>query len=158
MSISKEKKLSPMFECWTADRVWISFLFLTTWKLSHLIKTKFVENEKRVLKKKTSKKKRKEKKKKKKKKRKLVSDEIWTCAFGGKKKKGKNTVILHSATPASAENPSLKQVHIPSLKWLTVFRNKFLGFLYNYGIFNWTSLDKKLKIKSSSLEGVDWTW
>ena len=46
-----------MFECWTADRVWISFLFLTTWKLSHLIKTKFVENEKRVLKKKTSKKK-----------------------------------------------------------------------------------------------------
>ena len=49
-----------MFECWTADRVWISFLFLTTWKLSHLIKTKFVENEKRVLKKKTSKKKKKE--------------------------------------------------------------------------------------------------
>ena len=40
-----------MFECWTADRVWISFLFLTTWKLSHLIKTKFIENEKRVLKK-----------------------------------------------------------------------------------------------------------
>ena len=43
MSISKENKLSPMFE-WT-------------WKLSHLIKTKFIENEKRVLKKKTSKKK-----------------------------------------------------------------------------------------------------
>ena len=73
MSISKEKKLSPMFEYWTADRVWISFLFLTTWQLSHLIKTKFAENEKRVLKKKTS------KKKKKKKKKKLVSDEIWTC-------------------------------------------------------------------------------
>ena len=53
-----------MFECWTADRVWISFLFLTTWKLSHLIKTKFVENEKRVLKKKTSKKKKEKKKKK----------------------------------------------------------------------------------------------
>ena len=64
MSISKEKKLSPMFECWTADRVWIWFLFLTTWKLSHLIKTKFIENEKKVLEKKTSEKKRKEKKKK----------------------------------------------------------------------------------------------
>ena len=73
-----------MFECWTADRVWISFLFLTTWKLSHLIKTKFIENEKGVLKKKTShKKKRKEKKKKEEgKKEKLVTDEIWTCAFG----------------------------------------------------------------------------
>ena len=52
-----------MFECWTADRVWISFLFLTTWKWSHLIKTKFIENEKRVLKKETSKKKSKEEKK-----------------------------------------------------------------------------------------------
>ena len=52
-----------MFECWTADRVWISFLFLTTWKLSHLIKTKFIENEKRVLKKKTSKKKKEKEKK-----------------------------------------------------------------------------------------------
>ena len=133
MSISKEKKLSPMFECWTADRVWISFLFLTTWKLSHLIKTKFIENEKRVLKKKTSKK----KKKKKKKKRKLVSDEIWTCAFGRKTQR-KIIVITHSATPASAEKLGLKQVHIPSLKSLKVFRNKFLGFLYNYGIFNWT--------------------
>ena len=150
MSISKEKKLTPMFECWTADRVWI-FLFLTTWKLSHLIKTKFVENEKKGFKKEN------QQKKKKKKKRKLVSDEIWTCAFGHKTH-GKNTVITHSATPASAVKSSLKQVHIPSLKWLTVFRNKFLGFLYNYGIFNWTSLDEKLKIKSSSLEGVDWTW
>ena len=81
-----------MFECWTADRVWISFLFLTTWKLSHLIKTKFIENEKRVLKKKTSK-----KKKKKKKKKKLVSDEIWTCAFGRKTQR-KIIVITHSAT------------------------------------------------------------
>ena len=62
MSISKEKKLSPMFEYWTADRVWISLSFLTTWQLSHLIKTKFVENEKRVLKKKTSKKKKKKRK------------------------------------------------------------------------------------------------
>ena len=104
-----------MFECWTADRVWMSFLFLTTWKLSHLIKTKFVENEKRVLKKKTSKKKRKEKKKKKKK-RKLVSDEIWTCAFG-RKTQGKNTVLTHSATPADAEKLGLKQVHIPSNDW-----------------------------------------
>ena len=40
-----------MFECWTANRVWTSFLFLTTWKLSDLIKTKFIENEKKVLKK-----------------------------------------------------------------------------------------------------------
>ena len=51
-----------MFECWTADRVWISFLFLTTWKLSHLIKTKFIENEKRVLKKNSKKKSKEEKK------------------------------------------------------------------------------------------------
>ena len=77
MSISKENELSPMFE-WT-------------WKLSHLIKTKFIENEKRVLKKKTS------KKKKKKKKKKLVSDEIWTCAFGRKTQR-KIIVITHSAT------------------------------------------------------------
>ena len=84
MSISKQNILSPMFERWTVDRVWISFLLLTTWKLSHLIKTKFIENEKGVLKKKTSqKKKRKEKKKKEEeKKEKLVTDEIWTCAFG----------------------------------------------------------------------------
>ena len=123
MSISKEKKLSPMFECWTADRVWISFLFLTTWKLSHLIKTKFVENEKRVLKKETSKKKKRKEKKKKKEKRKLVSDEIWTCAFQGRKTQRKNTVLTPSATPASTENLGLKQVHIPSLKWLTVFRS-----------------------------------
>ena len=59
-----------MFECWTADRVGISFLFLTTWKLSHLIKTKFIENENRVLKKKTSKKKKKKERKEKKKKKK----------------------------------------------------------------------------------------
>ena len=71
MSISKEKKLSPMFECWTADRVWISFLFLTTWKLSHLIKTKFVENEERVFKKENQQKK---KRKEEEEKRKLVSD------------------------------------------------------------------------------------
>ena len=140
-----------MFECWTADRVWMSFLFLTTWKLSHLIKTKFVENEKKGFKKEN------QQKKKKKKKRKLVSDEIWTCAFGRKTQR-KIIVITHSATPASAEKLGLKQVHIPSLKSLKVFRNKLLGFLYNYGIFNWTSLDEKLKIKSSSLEGVDWTW
>ena len=62
MSISKEKKLSPMFECWTADRVWISFLFLTTWKLSHLIKIKFIENEKRVLKKENQQKEKKKRK------------------------------------------------------------------------------------------------
>ena len=134
MSISKEKKLSPMFECWTADRVWISFLFLTTWKLSHLIKIKFVENEKRVLKKKTSKKK---KRKEEEKKRKLVSDGIWTCAFGREKQR-KNTELTHSTTPASDAKCGLKQVHIPCLQWLTVFRNKFFGFLYNYGIFNWT--------------------
>ena len=64
MSISKENILSPMFERWTADRVWISFLFLTTWKLSHIIKTKFIEKEKGVLKKKTSQKKKEEKKRK----------------------------------------------------------------------------------------------
>ena len=51
-----------MFECWTADRVWISFLFLTTWKLSHLIKTKFIENEKRVLKKENQQKEKKKRK------------------------------------------------------------------------------------------------
>ena len=155
MSISKEKKLSPMFECWTADRVWISFLFLTTWKLSHLIKTKFVESEKRVLRKKTSKKKKERKEEEKK--RKLVSDEIWTCAFGREKQR-KNTKFTHSNTPASAEGLGLKQVHIPSPQWLAVFRNKFFCFLYNYGIFNWTYVDKKLKIKSSSFERVDWTW
>ena len=54
-----------MFEYWTADRVWISFLFLTTWQLSHLIKTKFVENEKWVFKKKTSKKKKRKEEEKK---------------------------------------------------------------------------------------------
>ena len=106
-----------MFECWTADRVWISFLFLTTWKLSHLIKTKFAENEKRVLKKENQpKKKRKEEEKK----SKLVSDEIWTCAFGREKQRD-NTALTHSTTPASAEGPGLKQVNIPSLQWLTVF-------------------------------------
>ena len=84
-SVSKENKLSPMFECWTADRVWRSFLFLTTWKLSHVIKTKFVENEKRVLKKKTSIEKRKEEEKK----RKRVSDVNWTCAFGSEKQRKK---------------------------------------------------------------------
>ena len=63
MSISKQNILSPMFERWTVDRVWISFLLLTTWKLSHLIKTKFIENEKGVLKKKTSHKKKEKKRK-----------------------------------------------------------------------------------------------
>ena len=52
-------------------------------------------------------------------------------------KKRKLTELTHSATPASADDLDLKQVHIPSLQWLTVFRNKFFGFLYNYGIFNW---------------------
>ena len=82
MSISKQNILSPMFERWTVDRVWISFLLLTTWKLSHLIKTKFIENEKGVLKKKTSQKKKKKKRKEEEKKEKLVTDGIWTCAFG----------------------------------------------------------------------------
>ena len=123
---------------------WISFLFLTTWKLSHLIKTKFIENENRVLKKKTSKKKKKknerkkrkkEKKKRRRKKEKLVPDEIWTCAFGREKQR-KKAELTHSTTPGSAGKVGLK--HIPSIQWLTVFRNKFLGFLYNYEIFNWT--------------------
>ena len=135
MSISKEKKLTPMFECWTADRVWMSFLFLTTWKLSHLIKTKFVENEKRVLKKKTSKKK---KKRRRRRRRENLSPTRFELAPLDAKHREKNIVITHSATPASAGKLGLKQVHIPSLKSLTVFRNKFLGFLYNYGIFNWT--------------------
>ena len=54
-----------MFECWTADRVWISFLFLTTWKLSHLIKTKFVENEKKGFKKENQQKKEKKRRRRK---------------------------------------------------------------------------------------------
>ena len=121
MSISKENKLSPMFECWTADRVWISFLFLTTWKLSHLIKTKFIENEKRVLKKKTS------KKKKKKKKRETCSRRdlnlrLWT------RKTEWQTELTNSTTPASGRNFGVKKVPIPSQQWLTVFRIKFLGF------------------------------
>ena len=116
MSISKEKKLSPMFECWTADRVWISFLFLTTWKLSHLIKTKFIENEKGVLKKKTSQKKKRRKEKKKKKKRNL-------------------SLTGFELAPLDEK---YREAHIPSPQWLTVLRNKFFGFLYNYGIFNWT--------------------
>ena len=86
MSISKEKKLSPMFECWTADRVWISFLFLTTWKLSDLIKTKFIENEKKVLKKENQQKE-KLKRKEEEKKRNLSPDEIWTCVFGREKQR-----------------------------------------------------------------------
>ena len=60
-----------MFECWTADRVWISFLFLTTWKLSHLIKIKFIGNEKRVLKKENRQKEKKKKRKEEEKKRNL---------------------------------------------------------------------------------------
>ena len=114
---------------------------LTTWKLSHVIKTKFLENEKRVLKKKTSKKKKrkkkKEKEKKKKKKRKICPDEIWTCAFGREKQRI-NTELTPSTTPANAEEDGLKQDDIPSLQWLKVFRNTVLGFLYNYRIFNWT--------------------
>ena len=67
-------------------------MFEWTWKLSHLIKTKFIENEKRVLKKKTSKNKKKkerkkEKKKRRRKKEKLVPDEIWTCTFGREKQR-----------------------------------------------------------------------
>ena len=156
MSISKEKKLTPMFECWTADRVWMSFLFLTTWKLSHLIKTKFVENEKRVLKKKTSKKKKKRKEEEEEKEEKTCLQRdlnlcLWTQNTG---KKYYNNALGH----ASGRWKDRLKTGTYSIKWLTVFRNKFLGFLYNYGIFNWTSLDKKLKIKSSSLEGVDWTW
>ena len=94
-----------MFECWTADRVWISFLFLTTWKLSHLIKTKFIENEKRVLKK--------ENQQKARKKEKVVADEIWTCAFEREKQR---KILTLSTTPWSAEKLGLKQVHIPSLQ------------------------------------------
>ena len=78
-----------MFEYWTADRVWISFLFLTTWQLSHLIKTKFVENEKWVLKKKTSKKKKKRKEKKKKKKRENLSPTRFELAFRREKQRKK---------------------------------------------------------------------
>ena len=118
---------------------WISFLFLTTWKLSHLIKTKFIENENRVLKKKTSKKKKKKRKKERKEKKKKKKREtcprrdlnlrLWT------RKQRKKTELTHSTTPGSAGKVGLK--HIPSIQWLTVFRNKFLGFLYNYEIFNW---------------------
>ena len=137
MSISKEKKLSPMFEYWTADRVWISLSFLTTWQLSHLIKTKFVENEKRVLKKKTSKKKKEKKRRRRRKRENLSPSTRFELAFGREKQR-KTTELTHSTTPVSGEERGLKQVPIPSLQWLTVFRNKFLGFLYNYGIFNWT--------------------
>ena len=65
----------------------------------HVIKTKFVENEKRVLKEHQQKKKRKDAEEKK---RKLVSDGIWTYAFGREKQR-KNTEVSHSTTPASAE-------------------------------------------------------
>ena len=106
-----------MFERWTADRVWISFLFLTTWKLSHLIKTKFIEKEKGVLKKKTSQKKKKEEKKRKE-----------------EEKKRNLSLTRFELVPLDEK---YREAHIPSLQWLTVFRNKFFGFLYNYGIFNW---------------------
>ena len=130
MSISKEKKLSPMFECWTADRVWISFLFLITLKLSHLIKTKFVENEKRVLKKKTSKKKKEEEEEKTCLRRDL-NLRLWTQ---NTEKNYCNNALSH----ASKRWKTRLKTGTYSIKWLTVFRNKFLGFLYNYGIFNWT--------------------
>ena len=77
-----------MFECWTANRVWISFLFLTSWKLSDLIKTKFIENEKRVL-----------KKEKKKKKRETCPPTRFELASLDEK----NTKLTLSTTPASAE-------------------------------------------------------
>ena len=121
MSISKENKLSPMFECWTADRVWISFLFLTTWKLSHLIKTKFIENEKRVLKKKTSK-----KKKEKEKKRNLFPTRFELAPLD---EKDRMTNWINQLDHASKRrNFGVKKVPIPSQQWLTVFRIKFLGF------------------------------
>ena len=93
-----------MFECWTADRVWISFLFLTTWKWSHLIKTKFIENEKRVLKKETSKKKSKEEKRETCPRRDL-NLRLWT------RKTKKNTELTLSTTPASAEKYSVIMVY-----------------------------------------------
>ena len=129
MSIGKENKLSPMFECWTADRVWISFLFLTTWKLSHLIKTKFIENEKGVLKKKTS--------RKKEEKERDLSPTRFELAPLDEKNREKYWVNPLDHTSKRCKM-CLKKVNIPSPQWLTVFRNKFLGFLYNYGIFNLT--------------------
>ena len=112
-----------MFECWTADRVGKSFLFLTSCKLSHVSKTKFVENEKRVLKKKTS-----IKKEKKKKKRENLSPTRFELAPLDAKDREKNTELTHATTPAGADELGLKQVHIPSLQWLTVFRYKFFVF------------------------------
>ena len=95
MSISKEKNW-PMFECWTADRVWISFLFLTTWKLSHLIKTKFVENEKKGFKKENQRKK-KRKEEEEEEKTCLAQDlnlRLWTQNTG---KKYCNNVLGHAS-------------------------------------------------------------
>ena len=149
MSISKEKKLSPLFECWTANRVWIWFLFLTTWKLSHLIKTKFIENEKRVLKNENQQKE-KLKRKEEEKKRNLSPDEIWTCVFG--REKYWINPLDHASKPWKIR---LKTGTYSVSTMIDSFQElKFLDFLYNYGIFNWgcewdqPTSDKGLKIFS----------
>ena len=152
MSISKEKKLSPMFECWTANRVWTSFLFLTTWKLSDLFKIKFIENEKKVFKKENQQKE-KLKRKEEEKKRNLSPDEIWTCVFGREKqRKYWINPLDHASKPWKGR---LKTGTYSISTMIDSFQElKFLGFLYNYGIFNWgcewgqPTNDKGLKIFS----------
>ena len=126
--------------------------FLTTWKLSHLIKTEFVENEKRVLKKETS-------KKKKKKRKEEEEEEEKTCLrrdLNLRLSRTQNTekkYCINALGHASKHwKPRLKTGSYSISKMIDSFQ-EFLGFLYNYGIFNFY-----LKIKSSSLERVDWTW
>ena len=119
-----------MFECWTADRVWISFLFLTTWKLSHLIKTKFIENEKRVLKK-NSKKKSKEEKK-----RNLSPTRFELAPLDEKNKEIYWIYPLDHASKGWKIRLKTGTYSISTM--IDSFQEYVFRFLYNYGIFNWT--------------------
>ena len=66
-------------------------------------------------------------------------------------------IMLSSITiSVNADRSGLNEVYIPSLLWLTVFKDDFLGFFnfrveLNHMIFNWSKLDVKLTISPLTL-------
>ena len=72
---------------------------------------------------------------------------------------------IHWTTSVNTDNSSLKEVYIPSLWWLTVFKiDFFVFFFFNFSVelnlFNWSKLEVKLTInplipfQASSMPGT----